>query len=61
MTFIAYALQRLKEPSTWAALTGVFTVLHISVDGDLFKLITSAGIAVAALAGYFLPEAVDKK
>ncbi|SMC29371.1 hypothetical protein SAMN02745857_03791 [Andreprevotia lacus DSM 23236] len=48
-------LARFREPSTWAAIAALGAVVH--ANPDTLTHISTAGPAVAALLGVFLPEA----
>jgi len=55
-SFITFAISRLKEPSTWAALAAMFVALHITVEPGLWQSLANLGIAVSVVLGYFMPE-----
>jgi len=49
-------LTRFKEPSSYAALTGVLALVGINVDPGLMQQISTALAALAGIAGFFLKE-----
>ena len=49
-------LSRFKEPSSYAALTGVLALVGINVDPGLMQQISTAAAALAGIAGFFLKE-----
>lgn len=49
-------LARFKEPSSYAALTGVLALVGINVDPGLMQQISTALAAIAGIAGFFLKE-----
>jgi len=49
---------RLKEPSTWAALFTALAALGVSLDPGMIQNITAAGAGVAGLLAFFMPEGV---
>jgi hypothetical protein len=56
MTIASYLIKRLGEASTWAAIAALLAGIHVSVDPGLWQHIADAGIAVASLLGFLLPE-----
>lgn len=50
-----FLLQRLREPSTWAAITclGAF---FFGIDPDKLQAVEGAGVALAGAVAVFLPE-----
>lgn len=49
-------LNRLKEPSSWAAVGALATAVGINMDPGLLQGITFLGAGLACLAGFFLKE-----
>ena len=49
-------LSRFKEPSSYAALTGVLALVGINVEPGLMQQISTAAAALAGIAGFFLKE-----
>ena len=49
-------ISRFKEPSSYAALTGVLALVGIYVDPGLMQQISTALAAIAGIAGFFLKE-----
>ena len=49
-------ISRFKEPSSYAALTGVLAFVGINVDPGLMQQISTALAAIAGIAGFFLKE-----
>ena len=54
MKLVNFALSRLKEPSTYAGLSGI--ALALGVSGDLYTAASSAIAAVAGLVAIVLAE-----
>lgn len=54
MSIVNFALTRLKEPSTYAGLSGL--ALALGVSGDLYTAASSALAAVAGLVAVVLAE-----
>ncbi len=54
MSIVNFVLSRLKEPSTYAGLSGL--ALTLGVSGDLYAAASSAIAAVAALLAIILVE-----
>ena len=54
MSIVHFALTRLKEPSTYAGLSGL--ALALGVSGDLYTAASSAIAAVAGLIAIVLAE-----
>lgn len=54
MSIVNFALTRLKEPSTYAGLSGL--ALALGVSGDLYTAASSAIAAVAGLIAIVLAE-----
>ena len=48
--------KRHKEPSSYAALTGVLAMIGINVDEGMMQHISLVLASVAGLAGFFLGE-----
>jgi hypothetical protein len=56
MNIVTFLIARLREPSTWAAAAGLLAGVHVGIDPGLWQHVADAGIAVAALLGFLLPE-----
>ena len=56
MRFFNGLINRLTEPSSYASLAAVLAIVGVNVDGEMFQLTANAGVALAALAGFFLKE-----
>jgi hypothetical protein len=56
MIILRYAITRLGEASTWAALAGLLAGVHVSIDPGLWQHIVDVGIAASGLAGFLIPE-----
>lgn len=54
MSIVNFVLTRLKEPSTYAGLSGL--ALALGVSGDLYAAASSAIAAVAGLVAIVLAE-----
>lgn len=54
MSIVNFALTRLREPSTYAGLSGL--ALALGVSGDLYTAASSAIAAVAGLIAIVLAE-----
>ena len=54
MSVVNFVLSRLKEPSTYAGLSGL--ALALGVSGELYSAASSAIAAVAALLAIILVE-----
>lgn len=54
MSIVNFVLSRLKEPSTYAGLSGL--ALALGVSGELYSAASSAIAAVAALLAIILVE-----
>lgn len=52
---------RLKEPSTYAALTGVLTYFGITIPEGIVNPIAALGVGIAGLLGFFLTEKKAKE
>ncbi len=54
---IAWALSRLKEPSTWAGLAGIVATMsflpHASQDAQVISVV---GAAIASVLAVIIPE-----
>jgi len=56
-----YAVGRLQEPSTWAAIAaGMATSWNMQFNNDFTHALVSAGMALAVLLGVVLKEGVRK-
>jgi hypothetical protein len=49
-------IARFKEPSSYAALTGVLALVGINIDPGLMQQISTALAAIAGIVGFFLKE-----
>lgn len=49
MAAVSWVFDRLREPSTWYGLSVILVSVGINVDPELWKEITSAGVAVSGL------------
>lgn len=49
-----YVIGRLREPSTYAALAGLFAVFGFNLDPGIMQYIATIGAASAGLAGMFM-------
>lgn len=49
-------INRLKEPSSWAAIAAGLSVFGVALDPGLLTKITTAGTGVAALAAFFMRD-----
>ena len=54
MSIVDFALKRLKEPSTYAGLSGL--ALAFGISSDLYAAVSSALAAVAGLIAIVLAE-----
>ena len=54
-------LARLKEPSTWAALTGMLAAFGIQLDPGLVQNIIGAMSGLAGVAAFFMREKGEVK
>jgi hypothetical protein len=53
---ISHLAARFKEPSSWAGLTGIALMLHISVDPGILQSGSLIGAGIAGIVAFFLPE-----
>lgn len=49
-------LDRLKEPSSYAALAAVLAMVGVNIDAELWQYVVGAASAIAGIAGFFLGE-----
>ena len=49
-------LQRLKEPSSYAAIAAVLALAGVNIDTELWQYIVGAASALAGIAGFFIGE-----
>lgn len=49
-------LQRLKEPSTYAAISAALAAIGYNVPNETIQAVTMAGVGLASLAGILLAE-----
>jgi hypothetical protein len=54
MKFLRYAVARGKEPSTYAGLAAVLTVLGFTVDPGTLQNVAGIGTGLSGLAAMFL-------
>lgn len=59
--FVEWVLARLKEPSSWAGLTGLISTLGVAVSPAQAGAIIQFGVAFASLVLVFMPEPGNKK
>ena len=52
-------IKRLREPSSYAALTGVLALIGVNVDPGLMQNISTGLAALAGVAGFFLGEKAE--
>ena len=58
---ISYGLQRLREPSTWAALAAALAAsLHTQFNSDFTNAFITVGVAVSALIAIVAKEGASK-
>jgi len=55
-----FILNRLKETSTWQALTVMLTLFGVSLSPEQKVAIIEAGVAVVAALGLFLPDKIKE-
>jgi hypothetical protein len=48
--------KRLQEPTTWLAIMGGLAFFGAKINTDMATAITNAGVALAILMAYALPE-----
>lgn len=48
--------ERFKEPSSWAGLASIALMFGVHIDPGLMKSIVSAGVGIAGLVAFFVPE-----
>lgn len=58
---IEWVLARLKEPSSWAGMTGLLASLGVAVSPSQAGAIIQFGVAFASLVLVFMPEPGNKK
>ena len=56
MSKIKIILDRFKEPSSYAALTGVLAMVGVIIPNDLWQSITMIGCGVCGAIGFFAKE-----
>ena len=54
-TSISYALNRLKEPSTYAGIAAILAAFHVTVPADVWGASVQAAISLAGLVAVLLP------
>lgn len=54
-------VNRLKEPSSWAAIASAMLALGLSVDPGLWQHLALAGTGVSGLVAFFMREKGDTK
>lgn len=53
---VEYVIARLKEPSTYAAITGLLVAVGVNISEGMMGSIAAVGAAVAGLVGVILSE-----
>lgn len=53
---MAYALERLKEASTWRGIIMLATGFGINIAPDLMNSIIAVGVSVAGMVGVFTKD-----
>lgn len=56
MPKIKIILDRFKEPSSYAALTGVLAMVGVMIPNDLWQSITMIGCGICGAIGFFAKE-----
>lgn len=59
--FVAWFFARLKEPSSWAGLTGLLASLGVVLSPSQSDAIIQCAVALASLIMVFMPEPGNKK
>ncbi len=49
-------LDRLREPSSYAAVAAVLAMIGVNIDAELWQYVVGAASALAGIAGFFLGE-----
>ena len=49
-------LNRFKEPSSYAALTGVFAMLGVVIPNDLWQSVVMIACGLCGAVGFFIKE-----
>jgi len=49
MAAVSWIFDRLREPSTWYGLSVILVSVGVNVDPELWKEITSTGVAISGL------------
>lgn len=57
---ISAAISRLKEPSSWAAITAGLGTMGLAMPPGLAQSVAYIGMGVAGLAAFFMPEGGPK-
>ena len=56
MSKITELMDRFKEPSSYAALSGVLAMVGVAIPNDLWQSIVMIGCGVAGALGFFKGE-----
>ena len=56
-TILSFFLARLAEPSTYAGLSSLLAIFHVTVSSDLVSAISTFGAALAGIIAVVLPQA----
>lgn len=54
--FFTTIIARFKEPSSWAAIAAALAVFGVDFTEGAWQLIAQAGVALAALIAFIVPE-----
>ena len=58
---LSYLVDRLREPSTWAALSAALAAsLHLTFSNAFLQAFVTFGVALAALLGVIMKEGISK-
>ena len=49
-------IDRFREPSSWASLAVLFTLVGLNIDEGLWRDVVMAGTGVAGILGFWLRE-----
>lgn len=56
MEKLSQLAERFKEPSSWAGLAGLASILGVNLDPGLSHSIALVGAGIAGLIAFFVPE-----
>lgn len=56
MSLLLSLANRFKEPSSWAGIAAVASVVGIHLDPNLAQALTLLGAGVAGVVAFFVPE-----